>query len=88
MTFVKWTDSHRIILLILPPHTTQHLQPLDIGLFQPLLTFYSIKLNRLMDESAGHVSISKSFFWRIFKKAWDQAFTEQNIEYAFQKTDI
>jgi len=33
-------------------------------------------LNRLMDESAEYISISKSFFWRIFKKAWDQAFIE------------
>jgi hypothetical protein len=88
MAFVDWADTHGIILLILPPHTTQRLQPLDVGLFQPLSTYYSVELNRLMDESAGHVSMSKRFFWPIFKTAWDQAFTKQNIEHAFQKTGI
>jgi hypothetical protein len=88
MAFVDWADTHGIILLILPPHTTQRLQPLDVGLFQPLSTFYSVELNRLMNDSLGHVSMSKSFFWPVFKKAWDQAFTVQNIEHAFQKTGI
>jgi hypothetical protein len=33
MAFVDWADQHGIILLILPPHTTHRLQPLDVGLF-------------------------------------------------------
>jgi hypothetical protein len=33
MDFVKWADAYNIILLILPPHTTYRLQPLDVGLF-------------------------------------------------------
>jgi len=33
MAFVDWANQHGIILLILPPHTTQRLQPLNVGLF-------------------------------------------------------
>lgn len=33
MAFVDWADQHGIILLILPPHTTHRLQPLDVGFF-------------------------------------------------------
>lgn len=88
MAFVDWADQHGIILLILPPHTTHRLQPLDVGLFQPLSTNYSWELDRMMNESAGHVSMSKSFFWPMFKRAWDKAFTEDNIQSAFRKSGI
>lgn len=34
--FVSLAESLRILVLILPPHTTQRLQPLDVSLFSPL----------------------------------------------------
>lgn len=88
MAFVDWADQHGIILLILPPHTTHRLQPLDVGLFQPLSTNYSWELDRMMNQSSGHVSMSKSFFWPMFKRSWDKAFTEDNIQSAFRKSGI
>jgi hypothetical protein len=88
MTFVNWADEHGIILLILPPHTTHRLQPLDVGMFQPLSTNYSWELDQIMNESEGRVSMSKSFFWPMFKRSWDKAFTEKNIQSAFCKAGI
>ncbi len=88
MAFVNWADEHNIILLILPPHTTHRLQPLDVGLFQPLSTNYSRELDQMMNESGGHVVMSKSFFWPMFKRSWDKAFTEKNIQSAFHKSGI
>jgi hypothetical protein len=88
MAFVDWADQHSIILLILPPHTTHRLQPLDVGLFQPLSTYYSWELDQLMNQSAGHVSVSKTFFWPMFKRSWDKAFTKDNISSAFRKSGI
>jgi hypothetical protein len=32
--------------------------------------------------------MSKSFFWPLFKRAWDKAFTEDNIQSAFCKAGI
>jgi len=31
--FINWADYYRIIIIILPPHTTYRLQPLDVGMF-------------------------------------------------------
>src|SRR6266498_4522136 len=32
--------------------------------------------------------MSKSLFWPMFKRAWDKAFIEDNIQSAFQKSGI
>ena len=42
--FVNLADSLQILLLVLPPHTTHRLQPLDVGLFSPLANAYSKEL--------------------------------------------
>lgn len=88
MKFIDWADRHRIIILILPPHSTHKLQPLDVGMFLPLSTFYSAGLDRVIVESGGLVSITKRMFYPIFKAAWDTAFTEKNIKHAFAKPGI
>jgi hypothetical protein len=41
-----------------------------------------------MYKSDGITSLSKRNFWKVFKKAWDQAFTKKNITYVFAKTGI
>ena len=88
MAFVDWADQHGIIILILPPHTTHRLQPLDVGLFQPLSTAYSEELENLMADGESLVSMSKRFFWLMFKVAWRKSFTEENIQHAFAKPGI
>ena len=88
MKFVKWADSHGIILLILPPHTTHRLQPLDVGLFQPLFIAYSKELDNLMNDSGAHVSMSKILFYPIFRVAWNASFTKENILHAWEKAGI
>jgi DDE superfamily endonuclease len=41
IAFLNKCDELRILVLILPPHSTHRLQPLNVGLFQPLSTTYS-----------------------------------------------
>jgi len=74
--------------LILPPHTTHCLQPLDVGLFQPLSMYYSVGLNDLTDQSMGTLGMTKGLFWTVFKPAFDKAFTVDNIQSAFKKSGI
>jgi hypothetical protein len=69
MKFINLADELRIIILILPPHSTHHLQPLDVSLFAPLATFYTNGLNTLMFNSLGMVSMSKRAFWNVFLPA-------------------
>ena len=88
IAFIDFADKHRIIVMILPPHTTHRLQPLDVGLFQPLSTAYSKELDDLMSKSGGLVSMSKQMFFPMFKRAWDKSFTIANIQHTFQKPGI
>ena len=88
MQFIKKCNELRILLLVLPAHSTHRLQPLDIGLFAPLATYYTNSLNDLMAKSFGMVKISKRAFWSVFLPAWQNAFSKQNIISAFRKTGI
>ena len=88
MAFLESADLRRIIVMILPPHSTHRLQPLDVGLFSPLATAYSKKLNEMMTESRGMVSMSKGMVLPIFRAAWDRSFTEKNIQSASAKPGI
>lgn len=88
MRFLNKCDELRILVLILPPHSTHRLQPLDVGLFQPLSTFYSQEVDQLMTKSLGEVSMSKRKFWSLFKSAFLKAFSQENIQSAFRKAGI
>ena len=88
LKFIDKCDNLRILLLILPSHSTHRLQPLDVSLFAPLATFYTNGLNRLMFESLGMINMSNRAFWSVFFPAWQQAFSEEKITSAFEKTGI
>jgi hypothetical protein len=88
MKFLNFADSNRILVLILPPHSTHRLQPLDVGLFSPLATAYTNELNKLMYMSLGMISMSKRMFWPLFRASWRHSFTASNIASAFAKTGI
>ena len=88
MEFIDWADRHKIIICILPPHSTHRLQPLDVGMFGPLSTAYGIKVDRFTHESGGKLGMSKKFFFSMFKRAWDKSFTEKAIQNAFAKPGI
>jgi DDE superfamily endonuclease len=88
MRFIEWADLHGIMILILPPHSTHRLQPLDVNCFQPLSTAYSVHLDKWVHKSQGRVSMSKRDFYGIFRSAWLESFNESNIQGAYAKTGI
>lgn len=88
LQFIETCDRLRILLLILPPHSTHRLQPLDVSLFAPLARFYTNNLNTQMANSLGMASMSKRSFWGVFWPAWQKAFVPANIISAFSKTGI
>ena len=88
MKFIDLADQLRILILILPPHSTHRLQPLNVGLFSPLATAYSNELESLMHKSLGLVSMSKRMFYNIFKAAWEHSFTNENIVSTFKTTGV
>ena len=78
----------RILVMILLPHSTHRLQPLDVGLFLPLATVYSQEITHIIQKSGGIVSLTKRTFWACFKPAWIRAFTVENVKSVFKKTGI
>jgi hypothetical protein len=50
LKFLDYADRNRIIVLILPPHSTHRLQPLDVGLFSPLARAYTTELDTFMHK--------------------------------------
>jgi hypothetical protein len=48
LQFIDYADRNRILLAVLPSHTTHRLQPLDVGIFGPLARAYSNALNTWM----------------------------------------
>ncbi len=41
-----------------------------------------------MLDGVGYVSMSKRFFWPMFQRAWDKAFTKGNIQSAQAKSGL
>ena len=88
MDFIKYCDQRKILLMVFPPHSTHTLQPLDVGLFSPLQTYYSKELDRFNFQVQGLVPIKTGDFFSLFWKSWQFAFTEENVRSAFQSTGI
>jgi len=88
MEFINDCETRNIIVCAYPPHSTHRLQALDVSLFSPLSTYYSQRLDDWMMAGRGFAQIDRHHFYKLFKPAYDQAFSEANIRSAFRKTGI
>ena len=86
--FINYCDRNKILLTILPPHSTHTLQPLDVVIFKPLSTAYSKELTTYLHSSQGLSAIKKSDFFHLFWKAWASTFTQGLILRSFKATGI
>jgi hypothetical protein len=64
--FFEYCDRHRILLIILPLHSTHTLQPLDVGLCKPLSQAYSNELTNYLHKAQGLLPIKKGDFFPFF----------------------
>jgi hypothetical protein len=58
--FIDYYHAHRIILGVLPPHSTHSLQPLDTVMFKPLSSAYTIALTTHLQRSRRLVPIRRA----------------------------
>jgi len=86
--FINYCDKNKIILAILPPHSTHTLQPLDVVLFKPLSSAYSAQLTAYLQDSQGLVPIKKGNFFSLFWKAWISTFQAELILKSFKATSV
>jgi DDE superfamily endonuclease len=68
---------HRIVLGLLPPHSSHLLQPLDVGIFAPLKMAISQRQTHLYRTGFRH--IQKAEWLEHYIKARHVAITEKNV---------
>ncbi|EFW19471.1 conserved hypothetical protein [Coccidioides posadasii str. Silveira] len=73
MKYIEYTDANNILLAVLPPHSTHHLQPRNVGIFGPLSSTYSKYMDDFLCGGFGFNQMNKSSFWQIFHPAWKDA---------------
>jgi hypothetical protein len=88
MEFLTWAIEHRIHIAVYPAHSTHRLQPLDIGLFRPLASYYSTNLSNFIASTQGYIPVGKREFFALFWPAFEKAFSKKNIDSAWRKSGI
>lgn len=88
MDFLLWSIEHRIHIAVYPSHSTHRLQPLDIGLFRPLASYYSTNLSNFIAVTRGYLSVGKREFFSLFWPAFEKAFSKKNIDSAWAKSGL
>jgi DDE superfamily endonuclease len=71
LEFIEYCVKKKIILLVLPPHTTHLLQPLDVAIFQPLAKYYSSEVGQHSHEK--HYWLEKEDFITYYQNARKKA---------------
>lgn len=77
-SFIAHCLQNRILLLILPPHTSHLLQPLDIAIFGPLKKRLTAALAHL--NQAQLARIQKHEWMEAYIQARSEVFNSQHIE--------
>jgi hypothetical protein len=86
--FINYCDQNRILIYILPPHSTHRLQPLDVVIFKPLSQAYTHELTEYLHSSHGSAGLRKREFLPFFYRAWTSTMTRALIAKSFKATGI
>ena len=75
---IELARENNIHLLCLPSHTTHLLQPLNVGVFKALKSFYSKECSKYLANNPGRV-ITTDIIASLFAKAWPLSVTPVNM---------
>ncbi|XP_072380606.1 uncharacterized protein [Diabrotica undecimpunctata] len=79
--------NNGVTILTIPPHCTNRLQPLDVGLFKPFQTFYNAAVDAWMMNHPGQTFTIYNVAACV-GTAYPRAMTPVNIASAFRKSGI
>jgi len=85
--FLHNCRRQRIIVLPLPPHTSDVLQPLDLIMFSPIKGKYKDKLYELAQLNDGSETKKKEFLY-LYHQARIETFHQENIKSAFKTAGL
>jgi hypothetical protein len=78
--------EHAIDLLILPPHTSHKLQPLDVSIFSPLKRALAAETDAASRLDSGR--IQRVDWTNMYIRAREKAFTSLNIQSGWKATGL
>ena len=84
--FHDFCNSHNIVTIYLPPHSSHILQPLDVACFSPLKRAYGLEVEKLIMAGVQHVE--KCDFLELFIRARSQVMTKANTRAGFRAAGI
>jgi len=85
--FVTRAKDNFIHVLILPPHTSHRLQPLDVSFMFPLSAYYEQEVKRWLKNHSGKIVTIKQV-GELFGLAYQRAATIQTAVNGFKTTGI
>jgi DDE superfamily endonuclease len=86
LEFITYCWDHMMVPFLLPSHTTHLLQPLDVGVFQPLKQHHQ----NIMAEQIrfGGMNYTKSDFFDAFQEIRDQTMKKRTIIHSWEKAGL
>jgi hypothetical protein len=85
---LQYCLTHKIVLCILPHHSTHSLQPLDVVLFGPLSRACIVKLADYLQRSKGLLPVKKAVLFLSFWDAYNTSSTRENTLKSFKATGV
>ena len=83
---IKLAREEQISIVLLPPHCTDVLQPLDKVCFAPLKNYYDQALTSY--EHTSREPVSRATFVQLLTSVWDKGMSKENILKSFSATGI
>lgn len=81
-----WVKQNKIIIFVLPAHTSHILQPLDVACYGPFEKIYNMKCHKVIRETSA--AITKYNLCEIACQAYSKALCADNLQAAFKKSGI
>ncbi|EFZ04136.2 DDE superfamily endonuclease, CENP-B-like protein [Metarhizium robertsii ARSEF 23] len=86
LALTEYCIKFNIIIAILPPHATHLMQPLDVGVSQPLKAAHQKALRKSLAE--GNLTFSRIDFVAEFQQVYEAGFPSHNIMSGFEETGL
>lgn len=87
LSLIEWAKQNKIILFVLPPHTSHILQPMDVGCFGPFEVLYQAEVKKITRQKSG-TSVTRYDICGLVCKVYDKALQGDNLRAAFRRTGI
>ena len=87
INLIEMARANFVSILILPPHTSHRMQPLDVAFMGPFSTFYEQEVRSWLRNHPGRV-VTIQQVGALFGKAYNKAATTSNAVSGFAKSGI